>query len=853
MLTITRLAVENSEHCCVTDQTVPAFSWSMDSDRQNVLCREAVLTVNGWTWRGTAQTGIRYGGAPLAPFTCYTAQLTVTDNYGETACKTACFETGFLGRPWTAHWITDPAYRFTDKKTSPRPMTFRKRFGLRDGVRRAVLYATALGIYELELNGRKVGEDYFAPGFTSYRHQIQYQTYDVTELVRGDNCLTAVVAGGWAVGAYTYKRLNRLYARRQALLCQLRIEYADGSRETLGTDSSWQVTEEGPCRAAEFYDGEVYDATIEPEALSWRQAGVEKLSFIPRLEAQYGAPVRAHEVLTPVGYVQAASGMWIYDMGQNFAGVIRAHIRSARKGQKIVFFHAEILMNGELYTAPLRSAKQQAVYICRDGEQTWSPRLTYMGFRYVGVTGIQPEDLELEGLALYSDLPETGSFACSYEMLNRMQSCIQWGAKSNFVDIPTDCPQRDERLGWTGDIALFAPVAAWNFDTSRFLDKWLKDLQAEQGRGGGIPMIVPQVKIPGQFEMMFPMAVDHWGDACILVPWAEYRARGDLELLRRMYPTMKRYLKACQFWAGLGSTGQRRYIWQLLFHYGDWCAPDTDFKGWLRRGKWTATACLAHSSGIVARIAGLLGEKEDQSAYTQLSEQTAKAYRDLLMDPDCQITPPFQTGYILPLYYGLLEEGDRARAAAHLAKLVRSSGWHIQTGFPGTPYALFALADNGYLEDAYKMLLNDTCPSWLYEIKAGGTTFWERWDALREDGSCNQGEENGSGGMVSFNHYACGAAGDFLYRRVAGIEPLEGGYRSLQIAPKPGGGLSWAKGSVQTPYGVVSSNWKIEDGLFALEVQVPAGVTAAIILPSGKTYRAGSGKWSYQEAYHEQR
>ncbi|MDF2511386.1 MAG: alpha-L-rhamnosidase, partial [Herbinix sp.] len=513
----------------------------------------------------------------------------------------------------------------------------------------------------------------------------------------------------------------------------------------------------------------------------------------------------------------------------------------------IVFKHAEILMEGELYTEPLRTAKQEAVYICKDGEQTYSPQMTYMGFRYVGVTGIEQEQLELSAIALYSDIEDNGEFSCSNELINKLQSNIRWGAKSNFVDIPTDCPQRDERMGWTGDIALFAPTAAYNFDTSRFLEKWLKDVKSEQTLGGGIPVTVPLVRVPFQWEIMIPMAVDHWGDACILVPWAEYLVRGDKGILEWMYPTMKRYIKACKFWAGLFSVGKRRRIWQLLHHYGDWCAPNVNLWGWMGRGKWTATACMAYSSSIVANIARLLGKEEDAAYYEELSRETAEAYRDILMDKDCRVKKEFQTAYVLPLYYNLLSKEDKKKAAANLVRLIRENDYHIATGFPGTPYVLFALADNGYEEDAYKMLLTDTCPSWLYEVKVGGTTIWERWDALREDGTCNTGEDDGTGGMVSFNHYASGAVGDFLYRRVAGIEALEGGYKSFKIAPMLGGGLTWAKGNVKTAYGKISSEWKCQAGKFVIDLEVPVGTTCQLTMPSGEAKVLGSGMYSFTQ------
>lgn len=847
MLTIKELTVENMVAGCVTDQQNPRFSFYLESDRENVTLQKAAVTVNGWSVTTTSQIAIPYEGPVLKPFTTYTATVNATDNLGETAEASVTFETGRLGAAWQAKWITDGDYHFTERKISPRTMTFRKLLTCGKAVQSAKLYSTALGIYELSLNGEKVGEDYFAPGFTSYKNQLQYQTYDITKQLKGNNELIAVVGGGWAVGSFTYKRRNRVYAKRQALLCEIRIQYEDGTQEIIGTDESWQVTLDGQYVDTEFYNGEIFDATIDMKQAAFRQASVERVKIKPKLLADYGAPVRAKEVFKPVSSFKAKSGMIIYDFGQNFAGVISATIRG-RQGQRVVFKHAEILMNGELFTEPLRTAKQEAVYICNEGEQHYSPRMTYMGFRYVGVSGIGEEDLELSAVALYSDMKNNGEFSCSNEMLNKLQSNILWSAKSNFVDIPTDCPQRDERMGWTGDIALFAPTAAYNFGTSRFLEKWLLDVKAEQTRGGGIPVTVPLVRVPNQWEIMIPMAVDHWGDACILVPWAEYRTRGDIGILKQMYPTMKRYMKACVFWAELFSIGKHRRIWRLLHHYGDWVAPGVGLWGWMGRGKWTATACMANSSAILAEIAGLLGEHEDAAYYEKLSAETAEAYRDLLMDRDCKVKKEFQTAYVLPLYYKMLSDADKAKTAAHLARLIRQNNYHIGTGFPGTPYVLFALADNGYVEDAFKMLLTDTCPSWLFEVKAGGTTIWERWDALREDGTSNTGADDGTNGMVSFNHYASGAVGDFMYRRIAGIEPLEGGYKSFKIAPMVGGGITWAKGKVCTAYGPVSSNWKAADGRFAIDVEVPVGTTCHLTMPGGDNKVLGSGKYSFEEA-----
>lgn len=326
------------------------------------------------------------------------------------------------------------------------------------------------------------------------------------------------------------------------------------------------------------------------------------------------------------------------------------------------------------------------------------------------------------------------------------------------------------------------------------------------------------------------------------MPWAEYLARGDKRVLRKNYDTMKRYFKACQWWASLFSTGEKKYIWKLFHHYGDWCAPDTNFPGWMKRGQWTATACMANSAGLLARIAEILGEGEDAAYYKELSGRTARAYRDVFLDQNLKLKNEFQTGYVLPIYYKLLGKAGRALLAQHLAKLVDEQG--ISTGFPGTPYLLFALADNGQKEAAFRTLLSEACPSWLYEVKAGGTTFWERWDALREDGTCNQGD---GGSMVSFNHYAPGAVGDFLYRRVAGIEALEGGYKMFKVEPVVGGGLIYAKGEIETPYGRIVSRWIVDEGRFRIVVTVPVSTTCQLKMPNGETHLLKSGTHHYEQ------
>jgi len=845
MLNIERFTVEGLTAGCVTDEKQPRFSFILNSDRPGAALKRAVLRVGDWKTETDGQIAVAYEGPALKPFTAYTAVIMAEDNAGETARAELTFETGRLDTPWTGMWISDPDYRFTEKKVSPRPMTFRKQIKTDKKIVSARVYATAMGIYELTVNGRKAGNRYFAPGFTSYQTNLQYQTYNVTELLTGDDDIRAVVAGGWAVGSFVFTRTNRNAADRQALLLELRLTFEDGSTEVIGTDHTWEVTEEGPYKMADIYDGETYDATVREEDVHWRMAARETLRVHPQIVADYSAPVRAHERFAPVSCKEYPSGVLICDFGQNFAGVVELKL-NGKRGQVVTVRHAEILdPDGTLNTRFLRTAKATATYTCVDGEQTYSPRLTYMGFRYISVEGIDAENVQVTGVALYSDLEQIGSFSCSNRMLNQLQSNIVWGAKSNLVDIPTDCPQRDERMGWTGDIAVFSPTACFNFDMGRFLNKWMLDVKAEQFSGGGIPNTVPRCGY-GFPATMPDMAVDWWDDACVLVPWAEYRARGDIEILRKYYPVMKKYVKACVFWAGLLSTGKKKYIWDTpaVFHFGDWVAPDVPkMSQWQGRSKWTATASLRNTSGLVAQIAEILGEHTDAARYRDLSEKVADAYCSVLTDGNGRLLEEFQTAYVLPLYLDMFpSEAVKAQAADNLVKLVEKSDHCIGTGFPGTPYILFALADNGHVDTAYQMLLNTKCPSWLYEVKMGATTIWERWDGLDENGVCPIGDD-GTDMMISYNHYASGAVGDFLYRRVLGLEAVEPGYKTFAVKPVLGGGLIWAKGGVRTPYGEAFVDWKTENGTFTVTIRVPMGTKCELTLPNGTKKVYDSGKY----------
>lgn len=735
----------------------------------------------------------------------------------------------------TGKWITDRTLP-VEKGKSPLPLTFRKRFPLRELPKTAVVKATALGIYDLYLNGIRITERYFAPGFTSYRHVIQVQEYEVSRLLKPENELIAVVGPGWATGRFTYLSRAHITAKRPALLLEVQDE---NKAVLLHTDESWEVTQQGNYRFGDFYDGEVYDAAVDLNAAKWHKVSCTKPAGNPKLLPEYGAPVIAHEKMEPQRVFPAANGReTVYDFGQNFAGVICLKL-CGKKGQKITVRHSEVLFQGNLSTNSLRTAKGEVTYLCRDGVQEYSPRLTYMGFRYAGISGVGPEDIEVSAFSLYSDISTVGSFVCSDPLLNRLQENIVWSGKSNFVDIPTDCPQRDERLGWTGDLCVFSSTACFNFDLGRFLKKWLTDVRLEQGFGGGIPFIVPK---HGTNYPTVPTAC--WGDSCILVPWSLYLSTGDLSSLRENYPTMKRYLKAVKRWASLFSVRRdQRRIWKLLFQFGDWCAPGLTPRQCMSRGKWVATAYFSRSCDVMAQIAHLLNQPRDEARYRKLQKEINTAYLHVFTDGNGTLLDEFQTGYVLPLAFQMVEGKNRENMAKNLVKLVRENGYHLSTGFTGTPFLLFALADNGYPEDAYRLLFQDTCPSWLYGVKAGATTFWEEWDAVSPKNAVSGESDSG----VSFNHYAYGAVGSFLYQRVAGLEPTSGGYKTFLVRPVPGGKLTWVRVTHVCTYGEIEVYWEKADGYFNLTVQVPAGTHCTVVLPSGKTHEVSSGEHSFQE------
>ncbi|MEU9898667.1 family 78 glycoside hydrolase catalytic domain [Streptomyces phaeochromogenes] len=729
---------------------------------------------------------------------------------------------------WQARFVSPAWPEATDRQVPP--PVLRGTFRLRAPVASARLYATSHGLYEAEINGVRVGDHVLAPGWTHYTERLRHQTYDITEALHvGSTTVGVLLADGWFRGRIGFGGGRRnISGDRLAALLQIEVRYTDGTTETFGSDSGWQAAH-GPILSSGIYEGEEYDARRVPAEWS----PVEVLPYdLASLVAPDGPPVRRTETLAPVTVGTSPSGRTILDFGQNVVGRLRIRV-TGEAGHTVTLRHAEVLEDGELAVRPLRGARATDTYTLRGdtGGEEWEPRFTFHGFRYAEVTG-WPGYLgegDIHAVVLHTDMRRTGWFSCSDPLLDRLHENVVWGMRGNFVDIPTDCPQRDERLGWTGDLQIFAPTATFLYECSGLLRSWLTDLAAQQYPDGRIPMYVPF------FTDRFPeLRAAAWGDAAVVVPWVMYERYGDLGILAAQYDSMKAWVD------GITAVTGDRHLWNTDHQLGDWLDPTAppDRPGDARTDKQlVATAYYAHSASLLGRTAQLLGRDDDHAHYTKLAEAVRAAFRDEYVTPDGLLTNDAQTAYALALRFGLLADAHRAQAGRRLAELVREGGFHIGTGFVGTPLICDALCDAGEYDTAYQLLLTKTCPSWLYPVTMGATTVWERWDSMLPDGTVNPGE------MTSFNHYALGAVADWLHRTVAGLAPAAPGYRRLLIRPRPGGGLTHASATHDTPYGRAAVSWSLIDGVLRVTVTVPPGTTALIDLPGMAEHsEVGSGE-----------
>uniref|UniRef100_A0AAU2A2L3 alpha-L-rhamnosidase n=1 Tax=Streptomyces sp. NBC_00093 TaxID=2975649 RepID=A0AAU2A2L3_9ACTN len=682
-------------------------------------------------------------------------------------------------------------------------------------VARARLYATALGLYEAHLNGSRVGTDQLAPGWTDYRTRVQYQTYDVTKLLRpGANAIGAYLAPGWYAGNVGMFGPGQ-YGRHPSLLTQLEVEYKDGTTERITSGTDWRATA-GPIVAADLLNGETYDA--RKETPGWTSPGFDDGSWLgvrdagdvgPGLiVAQVDGPVRVEQELTPTDVTQPKPGVYVFDLGQNMVGSVRLRV-SGGAGTTVRLRHAEVLNpDGTLYTANLRSAAATDTYTLKGQgkEESYEPRFTFHGFRYVEVTGFPgtPTAKAVTGRVMHTSAPLTLDFETDVPMLNQLHHNITWGQRGNFLSVPTDTPARDERLGWTGDINVFAPTAAYTMESARFLSKWLVDLRDSRTAEGAFTDVAPVVGTLGD-------GTAGWGDAGVTVPWALYQAYGDRQILTDAWPSIKTWLTYLE----RNSDGLLR----PAQGYGDWLNVDDETPKDV-----IATAYFAHSADLAARTARELGE--DATPYSDLFTRIRTAFQNAYVTSDARIKGDTQTAYVLALSMDLLPEPLRTTAADRLVALLKAKDWHLSTGFLGTPRLLPVLTDTGHTDIAYRLLEQRSFPSWGYQIDRGATTMWERWDSIRPDGSFQTPDMN------SFNHYAYGSVGEWMYTNIAGIAPGRPGYREIIIRPRPGGTLTTARATFTSPYGPVSTHWHQHPDHFTLTCKVPPNTTAEVWIPT---------------------
>ena len=761
----------------------------------------------------------------------------------------ATVETGLLApSDWTARMVSPVGHQ------GLAPVLMRRSFVLDGEVASARLYVTAHGLYEAQLNGRVVGDEVLAPGWTSYARRLRYQSHDVTDLVRaGENVIGATVADGWYRGRLAWPPGRRaVFGDRLGLLAQLEVRFTDGRTVVVGSDETWRWAT-GPVQAADLYDGEHHDATAERPG--WGAPGSDDAGWGPveavdrepaTLVAPEGPPVRRVQELAVAQVLTSPSGALLLDFGQNLVGRLRIRVQGPR-GSVVRLRHAEVLHEGELALEPLRSAEATDSYTLSGDPagEVWEPRFTFHGFRYAEVTGwpgtFDPADVT--AVVVHSDLQRTGWFECSDPGLNRLHENVVWGMRGNVVDVPTDCPQRDERLGWTGDIQVFAPTASYLYDSAGFLSSWLQDLAADQDADGTVPVVVPDVHLETPFGDG-KGGVAGWGDAAVIVPWVLYQRFGDLEVLRRQYDSM------CRWVDGITASLGDGVLWDgPAFQLGDWLDPVAPPSAPWRAATDTtlvATAYRARVAQLLSDIAAVLGQDADAARFAELADRVRTRFHAEYVTRQGRVVSDSQTAYALALEFALLPDAaQRERAGARLVEVVRSHRHRIGTGFLGTPLICDALTSAGAVDDAYRLLLQTEAPSWLYAVTMGATTIWERWDSLLPDGSLN------SSGMTSFNHYALGAVADWMHRVLGGLAPAAPGYRELDVAPQPGGGLEWATSAHLTPYGRAEVVWRRADGRLSVEVVVPTGSSAVVTLPdAGWTpVRVGPGRHVFECAF----
>lgn len=896
MLELKNVKVEHQSAPLGLDVTNPRFGWELVSDEQNVIQTAYLIRISDEnaviadTGRIESQSSIENTvcGLCLSPMTEYRVEVTVWDNKGNMASRRTCFETGRMNAGWHTCWVepeqipTDP---YKKRKLTHETACINPWKGqLRDfaefmpvqyiripcradkPIKRARIYATAHGVYRLEVNGIRPDDRELAPEVTAYKKYLQYQTYDITALLhQGDNMITVTLADGWWAGRIGFTGDCCQYGNKTGLLLEADLLYEDGTCAIV-TGEDGVSSGNGPLIFSDIFVGEKYDAG--KELTGWHLPEYDDQGWtkmkptdepLDNLIGQYGEPVHPILVLDPADILTTPNGETVLDMGQVIAGQLEFTLE-APAGCVIKLEHSEILDRyGNFYCNITGPNKEQTdIYITKMGIQTYRPSFTFHGFRYVRISGwpgtISP--VQFKAYILSSEMEQTGSFETSDERLNRLQKNIWWSQVANTISIPTDCPQR-ERAGWGGDIMVFSPTMCFNRNADAFLTRWMNNVRAEQFENGLVPLIVPYFPSYKSVADMFGSETScGWGDAVVLVPWSVYQAYGDRQILADNYAAMKQWMNyvadrvenhhpdGYEAWDD-ARRERSKLLWNTDFHYGDWLIPslvlnDTDgtesFRSALDTKAVVAPAYYALVSDCMAKIAHVLGKKSDAEKYKKQHEAIRKAFIEEYIREDGSIEGDFQGLYVLALKHNLVPDEIRPKMINRLCKMIQENNGCLDTGFLSVLFIMDALCENGRRDMAYSLLYQNKCPSWLYEVEKGATTMWESWGAVLEDGRV---------GPYSFNHYAFGCIGDWMYRELGGIQILEPGYKKIKIAPALDCGLEMVKASEHTPYGIVRVEWRLSGNAWSADITIPANTTAEIILPGMQAVDIGSGTYAY--------
>ena len=853
---IEQLYCENRIAPLGIDNPNPKLTWVLSSDKKNKSQSAYQVQVSedpdgfpsGIIWdsqktNSDQSVRVMYEGPELLSLKKYFWRVKIWDEKGKASqwSNITVWQMGMMDlASWKAQWIT-MGYDESPKRESP---ILRNEFSITKEIAQATAVITSHGIYQSYLNGEKIGDAYLTPGWTSYNKRLQYQLYDVTsQLKQGKNAISAHLGSGWYRSPLAWGDNKDIYGDELALLAQLNITYVDGSSEVIGTDTHWK-SHKSSIVSSEIYNGEEIDGRLRIDG--WKNAGFDDSQWsatkaksygFENLVATYNEPVKKHDGFAPLEMITTPEGDRVIDFGQNLVGWVEVNIQG-NLGDSLILEHAEVLdKNGNFYTENLRLADQRNSYVLAGkGTEKFEPHFTWQGFRYVRVRGTVKNisEANFRAVALYSDMRKTGNFITSNPLLNQLQHNIQWGQYGNFVDVPTDCPQRDERLGWTGDAQVFSPTAAYNMHVNNFFNKWMKDVAADQREDGSVPFVVPNVLNPTDFGSA------GWSDVATIIPWNMYLIYGDTDILKNQYQSMKS-------WVDFISAQSNNNLWNTGFHFGDWLfyRPDDDNDGRSAiTDKYLIAQCFyAHSTQLLINAANVLGKQEDVAAYTRQLAKIKNAFVGEYVTPNGRLVSSSQTAYVLALNFDMLPENLRQQAADRLVENIKSYDFHLTTGFLGTPYLGHVLSRFGYHDVAYTLLMQKTYPSWLYPVTVGATTIWERWDGRKPDGSFQ------TPSMNSFNHYAYGAIGDWMYRELGGINNSEvfgeTGYKKIILTPhfknayktdkvkeqNKGELLTETNASLDTYYGKIGSHWKIIGDQITYVVTIPVNTTADIYFP----------------------